>query len=117
VSIISSIDSGFGSRAAECYDGRIRLLRQAAWEQMARGWESKAVEAQIETAQTGKGNHGDGRLSPDQIELRRKKEGLLLSRTRVLQDLKTARNPRYQKILQDALTQLESDLAALEKPQ
>lgn len=84
---------------------------------MARGWESKAVEAQIETAQTGKIKQGNGRFSPDEIEVCRKKEGLLLSRTRVLQDLKTARNPRYQKMLQDALTQLESDLAALEDQQ
>ena len=84
---------------------------------MARGWESKAVEAQIETAQSGKGNQGAGRLSHDEIEFRRKKEGLLLSRTRVLQDLGTARNPRYQKILQEALTQLENELAALEEQQ
>ena len=82
---------------------------------MARGWESKAVEAQIETAGGGKGNEVGNRLSPADIELFRKKEGLLLSRTRVLKDLGTARNPRYQEILQQALAQLESELAALEQ--
>jgi len=83
--------------------------------EMARGWESKSVETQqMETAQGGKSNQSNGRLTPDQLELRRKKEGLLLSRARVLQDLKNARNPRYQQMLQQALAQLESELAALE---
>lgn len=81
---------------------------------MARGWESKAVEAQMEAAQTVRAKQGNG-LSPDEVEFRRKREGLLLSRTRVQRELKAARNPRYQKMLQEALTQLESDLAALEE--
>lgn len=85
------------------------------WKEMARGWESKAVEAQIETAEGTKAKQAKGPLSPAEIALLRKKEGLLLSRTRVLQDLETARNHRYKKILQDALAQLESELAALEE--
>lgn len=81
---------------------------------MARGWESKAVEAQIETA--GDENHvaDKERLSPEQAALLRRREGLLLSRSRVLHDLEAARNPRYRDILLDALRHLESELAGLE---
>jgi len=81
---------------------------------MARGWESKAVESQIEDAEAAKGNR-DGSLSPRQAELRQKRDGLLLSRSRILQDLATARNPRYRRILQDALEHLERELAQMEK--
>ena len=85
---------------------------------MARGWESKSVEVQqMETAQPGKEKQGNGRFSPDELELHRKKEGLLLTRARVLQDLQAARNPRYQQMLQQALAQLENELAALENQQ
>ena len=81
---------------------------------MARGWESKAVEGQQETA--GNENQGEqkGYISPEQADLLRKREGLLLSRSRVLHDLEIARSPRYRDILQQALRHLESELAALE---
>ncbi len=78
---------------------------------MARGWESKSVEAQIETRESSGGNAAAERLNPQQLELLRKREGLLLSRSRVLRDLETARNPRYRKILQEALAYLDHQLA------
>ena len=43
----------------------------------------------------------------------RQKENLLLSRTRVLHDLETAQNPRYQEMLRVALADLENRLAKL----
>jgi hypothetical protein len=80
---------------------------------MARGWESKSVEAQIESTAAGETANTIGRLSPEQVDLLRKKEGLLLSRARVLQDLEAARNPRYRDMLQEALHHLERELAAI----
>ena len=76
---------------------------------MARGWESKAVEAQIESNEFG--HQQKARLSQAEIEWQRKKDSLLLSRTRILEELKTSRNPRYKKILTDALADLDEKLA------
>jgi hypothetical protein len=81
---------------------------------MARGWESKAVEADIETAESAGKDNGKERLSPARIEVLRRREGLLLSRSRVLQDLETTRNERYRKMRQEMLAHLEEELAKLE---
>ena len=82
---------------------------------MARGWESKTVEAQIEDLERGRGDQVKRYLSPDQVEIFRKKEGLLLSLTRVQRDLETSRNPRYQAMLREARSHLERELSELEK--
>jgi hypothetical protein len=79
---------------------------------MARGWESKAVEAQMESASEGDSKHKK-QLTRAEIEAARKRESLLLSRKRILQDLEQSRNPRYQKILSDALDDLDEKLAQL----
>jgi hypothetical protein len=80
---------------------------------MARGWESKAVEAQMESASDSDSKHKK-RLTPAEVEATRKRDSLLLSRTRILQELQQSRNPRYQKILTDALAGLDEKLAALD---
>jgi len=79
---------------------------------MARGWESKSVQAQIESA---KARHGTPRekLSPEQLEIEKKRDSLLLHRTRVLNDLESCANVRYRKTLQDGLAYLESQLTEL----
>jgi molecular chaperone GrpE (heat shock protein) len=79
---------------------------------MARGWESKDIESQIEEALSARGSRAPVQ-SEEQIALQRKREGLELSRTRVLHDLETARNPRYQAVLKDALAHLDKQLAEL----
>ena len=79
---------------------------------MARGWESKAVEAQIESNEFGNSQQ-KAQMSRAEIESQRKKDSLLLSRTRILEELKSSRNPRYKKILTDALADLEEKLAEL----
>ena len=75
---------------------------------MARGWESKSVEAQIED---NRFDEQKAHVSRAEIEWRRKKESLLLSRTRIVGELKTSSNPRYKKILTDALADLDKKLA------
>ena len=52
-------------------------------------------------------------LTPEQIELEKKRDSLLLSRTRVLHDLENCRDERYRKTLAEGLSYLEEQLAAL----
>ena len=80
---------------------------------MARGWESKSVEAQIESANQRRGE-GKPRLTPEQLEEQRKRESLLLHRTRVLSDLEKCSDERYRKTLNDGLAFLEQQLQDLD---
>jgi Tfp pilus assembly protein PilN len=77
---------------------------------MARGWESKSVEAQIEMAQSRLPRVTGQALSTAQVTLMREKENTLLSRTRVLHELETSKNPRYVKLLNRELKVLEEKL-------
>jgi hypothetical protein len=79
---------------------------------VARGWESKSIQAQIESANAHRGIHKI-RLSPEQLENQRKCESLLLHRTRVLHDLEKCSEERYRKTLSDGLSYLEAQLAQL----
>jgi hypothetical protein len=81
---------------------------------MARGWESKSVEAQIDMAE----QHTRGAVlqkEPDlqRLQLIRQKETILLSRTRVLRELNTAQNPRYKAVLSKALADLDAKLSTI----
>lgn len=81
---------------------------------MARGWESKAVEDQVQDSQSQNSGKPRSRLTPSEAEARRRKEVLLLSRARVQHDLEISQNPRYRDQLAHALADIESQLAALE---
>jgi hypothetical protein len=84
---------------------------------MARGWESKSVEAQIESAATRQAVASEPELAPEQLQMLRDKENLELSRTRVQRELAASQNPRYQQILRKALADLEAKLMRLEPAQ
>lgn len=84
---------------------------------MARGWESKSVEAQIESAATKQGPIQEPELTPVQLQVLRDRENLELSRTRVRRELAASENPRYQQILRKALADLEAKLTRLEPVQ
>jgi hypothetical protein len=79
---------------------------------VARGWESKSVESQIEAAESRPSANRSQR-SPDQLRIERERESLELSRTRVLQDLAAAQNPKYRELLSRSLRYLDDKLAAL----
>lgn len=81
---------------------------------MARGWESKSVEEQIESAQW-RAPRGVSQAGPSvvDIELVRKRENLALSRTRILHELETSRNPRYVTLLNRELAALDERLLQL----
>ena len=81
---------------------------------MARGWESKSVEAQIDMAeQHVRGAALKTKQDPDKLNLIRQKESLLLSRTRVLHELDSAQNPRYRVVLTKALADLNAKLSTI----
>jgi hypothetical protein len=82
-------------------------------EVVARGWESKAVEGQIESFASGRGSSSKEHITPEQIERQRQRDSLLLSRTRVMHDIEQAQNPRHLLILKDSLAYLDAKLAAL----
>ena len=79
---------------------------------MARGWESKSVEAQIESARAREG-HARARLTPEQAAVEKKRDSLLLQRTRVLHDLEKCQDNRYRKTLSEGLAYLEAQLTTL----
>ena len=80
---------------------------------MARGWESKSVESQMETSQSKKKDTGKKRVSPEAAAAARKKETLLLARAHLQQQMQLNPHPRRQEMLQSALTDLEKQLAEL----
>jgi hypothetical protein len=80
---------------------------------MARGWESKSVEEQVQEHQQKKEENTKKQLTAEQVESRRKREVLLLSRSRVQKDLQASRNPRHRDQLNSALADLDSQIAAL----
>ena len=81
---------------------------------MARGWESKSVEAQIDMAVQ---HHRSAVLEeapdPEKLNVIRQRETILLSRTRVLRELDAAQNPRYKAVLYKALADLEAKLSTI----
>lgn len=79
---------------------------------MARGWESKSVEQQQAEA-TSPTDKTRRRLTPEQLAIQRRKQGLLLSRQRVLQQLEAAENPNHRKMLENALSDLDFQIAQL----
>lgn len=79
---------------------------------MARGWESKSVEAQQAEAADKKGK-SHPMLTQQQAATFRQKEILRLSRQRVLKQLEGSSNPRHRKLLEDSLADLEERLRRL----
>jgi len=75
---------------------------------MARGWESKSVEQQQEEASSAKTRSVP--LTPEQATREKRRQGLLLSRQRVLQQLEAASNPRHRQMLEAALADLDARL-------
>ena len=81
---------------------------------MARGWESKSVESQTEAAEAGRSVVRVRKTAPaESLELIRKRESLLLSRTRVTREMEAAQNPRYRTLLEKSLRELNAQLAAI----
>ena len=81
---------------------------------MARGWESKSVEDQIQEREAKASETPQQKLSPEELQRRNKREGLLMVRTRTLTSLQTACGGRYRGHLENVLADLDKQLAELE---
>lgn len=77
---------------------------------MARGWESKSVESQIDQAAENQPTNSKGPLNDSEKKARREREILLLARARVLQQLEASTNERYSESRREALRELDEKL-------
>ncbi len=80
---------------------------------MARGWESKSAEAQADMAEARHSAVPENNPDPKKLEVIRERESILLSRTRVVHELKSAQNPRYKALLTKALADLDAKLSTI----
>lgn len=79
---------------------------------MARGFESKSVEQQQEEAK--REFTPQSSLTASEVEGRRKRDGLLLSRKNIVARLASATNSAHREMLEKALADLERQIAVLE---
>jgi hypothetical protein len=79
---------------------------------VARGWESKAVEDQIAASEERKSAMKRA-LTPEEIARESQRQGLLLSRAKIVGDLDRARDERHRAILQQALEYIDSQIGRL----
>jgi hypothetical protein len=96
----------------DCYNEE---QKKGARLELARGWESKAVEDQINEAdeRARRAESAQNELSPQERERRQRLESLKLSRARTLDQLERATNRAYREMLQRTLRALESEIETL----
>ena len=80
---------------------------------MARGWESKDVESQVEAKKTVSASPSRGPKTPEELNREQECRDLQLSRIRIVNDLQVATNPNHRKSLEAALAHLDSKIAKL----
>jgi hypothetical protein len=78
---------------------------------MARGWESKSVEAQQDAASTPRqaGPH----VTPAEAARRSERATLMLARSRAMADLQSACAAAHRAMLESAIADLDARIAAL----
>jgi len=67
----------------------------------------------MESSQSNRDESNKKRVSPEAAAVQRKKETLLLARTHLQQQLQTNPHPRHRSMLENALADLERQLADL----
>src|SRR3982074_3678384 len=83
---------------------------------MARGWESKDVEAQVLSKESPKMSSGRDPKTEEQQVREQGIQQLQLSRTRIANDLSTATHPNHRKSLEAALAHLDKKIADHSSP-
>jgi hypothetical protein len=82
---------------------------------MARGWESKAIEAQQEEASRGRRSPATPLFVTEAERLKRgQRRTVELARTRAAQDLERATAAPHRRMLEQALKALDDQLATLD---
>jgi hypothetical protein len=80
---------------------------------VARGWESKSVEAQQSEA-AAESTSPRTRMSAEQAARFRERENLRLARQTILRQFEASNNPRHRKLLEVTLAELDERLRKLE---
>jgi hypothetical protein len=80
---------------------------------MARGWESKSIEQQQEEMSERTKAASKPISTADRLR-NQKREGLLLSRRRLTQQLQATTNLRHRQMLEQAIAELDRQLASIE---
>jgi hypothetical protein len=80
---------------------------------MARGWESKSVEEQMETANDGGNKNAKQPLTDGEKRARHERDNLKLSRAYIVHQIEASTNERYTRSLQQALSEIDEKLATL----
>lgn len=81
---------------------------------MARGWESKAVEDQIEQAEIAKNKAATAAHAVDASENKYKIDALRLTRSRLNEQLRNARSVAHRQMLHQSLRAIDDEIATLE---
>ena len=77
---------------------------------MARGWESKSVESQMEAAEERRRAAARKQDNENQLKRQRERESLELSKERIVRELAAATHPRRCEQLSAALAHLQAEL-------
>ena len=101
--IISNVHGGFGFRLADA------ILLEAT--SMARGWESKSIEAQQEEAVRSRPK--GPALSADERHRAEKRRTLELARARAADDLNRAAATAHKRLLEQTIAALDEQLRVL----
>lgn len=84
---------------------------------MARGWESKSVESQMDAAENEKPKDQEAAIASAELEKRRARAGLVLSRKYLLHKMEAASNERYKENLRLALADIDQKIQKLDSDQ
>lgn len=80
---------------------------------MARGWESKSVESQIEDRAAAKTSGARHANSAEERDREQRRSGLETSRRRIARELENAKSEVHRSALQNALTFLDDQISKL----
>jgi len=80
---------------------------------MARGWESKSIEDQINASEDRKAAAAKRARTPEDIARDTRRQGLLLSRSKIVSDIENARDDRHRDALRQALDYIDAQIHAL----
>jgi hypothetical protein len=94
---------------------RSRFCTERSDAALARGWESKSVESQLEEREAREREQQDAQtLSPEERVRLERLDSLKLSRARTLEQLERATSPAHRAMLKRTLLALEKELTELE---
>jgi len=81
---------------------------------MARGWESKAVADQIEEGESARATEkSKAPATPEERVKQERLSALMMSRSRLLEQLERAKHPAHRNVLQNGLKAIENEIEAI----